>query len=82
MLALLELLQLFVMIALCFFIIIGEGNSTSSKLTLCSIIIYLIVIILVLYLLEAVSQLVFWIYFKTKGEDLRVDWTLNSSLEE
>jgi hypothetical protein len=61
-------------IALSFFIIIGEGNSTQGKLTLCSLIIAIIVIILLLYLLEAVSQLVFYVNAKVKEVDLREGW--------
>lgn len=46
---------------------IGEGNSTSAKVTLCYIIIIAIILILFAYTAEAVMQLICFIYFQCKG---------------
>jgi len=66
-----EIAQLVAQVLISFFIIIGEGNHTSSKLTLCKIIIALIVIIMFCYLIEAGTQLFFYFYLKHKGVELR-----------
>lgn len=46
---------------------IGEGNATSAKVTLCSVIVIAIILILTAYVLEAIMQLVCFIYYQCKG---------------
>ena len=56
---------------LSFFIMIGEGNATNEKVTLCYVIIIFMVLILCTYLVESVMQVVCYICLKARDADLR-----------
>jgi hypothetical protein len=77
-----EVAQLLVQGMLSFFIMIGEGYSTDSKVTLCTVIVVGILLILLAYLFEAALQLVCFIALKCKGIELRESWVLNQQEEE
>ena len=56
---------------LSFFIMIGEGNSTSSKVTLCFIIVICMALLLLTYVVESSIQLVCFVCYKARDADLR-----------
>jgi hypothetical protein len=57
---------------------IGEGNQTQGKVTLCWIIIGSIVSILGLYILYAIFELFIIIYNWAKNTEFRENWILNN----
>lgn len=72
-----ELLQLFTLVCLSFFIMIGEGNQTTPKISLCWIIIISAILLLSLYLVHACFRIFIAIYnWKTKT-DFCEGWALN-----
>jgi hypothetical protein len=77
-----ELGQLVLQACLSFFIMIGEGNSTDAKTSICSFILIGTVILLFVYLAEAAMQLVCYSWLKCKGIELRENWVLNQQEEE
>ena len=77
-----EIAQLVVQAMLSFFIMIGEGNSTSSKVTLCYAIIFCMLIILVTYVVESGIQAVCYVCLKARDADLREKWMLNNQEDE
>jgi hypothetical protein len=66
-----EMLQLFTLVCLSFFIMIGEGNQTENKVTLCWIIIGSAVSILVIYILHACFEVFILIYNWAKNTEIR-----------
>lgn len=71
------MLQLLGMGCLSFFIMLGEGNSTSTKELLCWVITGLMITVLALYLLHAMMEFVIYAYQARKKVDLRENWVLN-----
>ena len=75
-----EIAQLLVQGCLSFFIMIGEGYSTDSKVLLCWVIVIFIVLLLLAYVVEASMQLVCYICLK-REKDLKENWILNGQEE-
>ena len=61
---------------------IGEGYSTSSKVSLCYAIIIGIALILTAYLVESSVQVICFICSKGRDADLREKWMLNNQEDE
>jgi len=50
---------------------IGEGNATNNKVLLCWVIVFLIISLLVIYLLEALMELIIYIYNEVRDVDIK-----------
>ncbi len=76
------MLQLFTLVCVSFFIMIGEGNQTSGKVTLAWIIVGSAVATLAAYTLYTSFEIFIMIYNWAKNTEFRENWALNRQEDE